>query len=47
MPGKRRRNRAKAAVLQPRFRSRVARPAKGAGAYRRKPRRPDPQDDEP
>lgn len=33
---KRRVNRAKRTVAQPRFRSRVEKPAKGTGAYRRK-----------
>ncbi len=35
---KRRVNRAKRAVAQPRFRSRIETPAKGLGAYRRKPK---------
>ena len=45
MKKKRRVNRAKQLVAQPRFRSRVEKPAKGAGAYRRKAKHPD--DNEP
>jgi len=45
MAKKKRRNRAKASVLQPRYRSRVVKPAKGPGAYRRKSRRPPEQPD--
>jgi stalled ribosome alternative rescue factor ArfA len=33
---KRRVNRAKRAIAQPRFRSRIEKPAKGPGAYQRK-----------
>ncbi|MDP6436112.1 MAG: alternative ribosome rescue factor ArfA [Gammaproteobacteria bacterium] len=38
MKKKRRVNRAKRVVSQPRFGSKVERPAKGPGSYRRKPK---------
>jgi alternative ribosome-rescue factor len=43
---KRRTNRAKRTIAKPRFRSRVEKPAKGAGSYRRKPKHPAPPPEE-
>ena len=43
---KKRVNRAKSAVAEPRFAGKIERPAKGKGSYNRKPRRNKPEDDQ-